>query len=40
MREHLGIVDAVARHEPEVAQARATVHIAGLQDWLRNAHFS
>ncbi|MCU1495191.1 MAG: GntR family transcriptional regulator [Acidimicrobiaceae bacterium] len=35
--EHLGIVDAIARREPEIAEARATVHIAGLEDWLRNA---
>ena len=37
LREHLAIVDAIARHEPEVAAARATAHIAGLEDWLRNA---
>lgn len=36
-REHLAIADAIARREPEVAAARTTVHIAGLEDWLRNA---
>ena len=37
LREHLAIVDAIGRHQPEVAAARATAHIAGLEDWLRNA---
>jgi DNA-binding FadR family transcriptional regulator len=37
VREHLDIVDAIGRHEPELARARATVHIAGLEDWLRVA---
>lgn len=36
-REHLAIVDAISRHEPELAAARAAVHVAGLEDWLRNA---
>lgn len=36
-REHRAILDAIARHEPGIAAARATVHIAGLEDWLRNA---
>jgi hypothetical protein len=29
--------DSVAQHQPEVAAARATVHIAGLEHWLRRA---
>ena len=29
LREHLAIVDALARHQPDIAAARATVHIAG-----------
>ena len=37
LREHLAIVDALARHEPEIAAARATVHIAGVESWLRQA---
>ncbi len=38
LREHHAIVDALERHDPEIAAARATVHIAGLEDWLRNAY--
>jgi GntR family transcriptional repressor for pyruvate dehydrogenase complex len=38
-REHLAIIDAIERQEPELAAARATVHIAGLEDWLRNARW-
>jgi DNA-binding FadR family transcriptional regulator len=37
VREHRAILDAIERREPEVAAARATVHIAGLEDWLRQA---
>ena len=37
LREHLAIVDALARHQPEIAAARATVHIAGVEDWLLHA---
>ena len=36
-REHLGIVDAIEAHQPEVAAARALVHVAGVEDWLRRA---
>ncbi len=36
-REHLAILDAIARHQPEIAAARAMTHVAGLEDWLRNA---
>lgn len=35
--EHLTIVDALQRRDPELAAARAAVHIAGLEDWLRMA---
>lgn len=35
--EHHGIVDALARREPEVAAARCAVHIAAVEDWLRQA---
>jgi GntR family transcriptional repressor for pyruvate dehydrogenase complex len=37
LREHSSIVDALAAHQPDVAAARATVHIAGVEDWLRHA---
>ena len=35
-REHLAIVDALEHHEPEVAAAQTTVHIAGVEDFLRD----
>ncbi len=35
--EHRGILEAMARHQPDVAAARATAHIAGLEDWVRRA---
>jgi GntR family transcriptional repressor for pyruvate dehydrogenase complex len=35
-REHEAIVDAIEAHQPDVAAARAMVHIAGVEDWLRN----
>lgn len=34
-REHHAIVDAVESRQPDVAAARALVHIAGVEDWLR-----
>lgn len=37
LREHWGIRDAVARHQPDIAAARAMVHISGLEDWIRLA---
>ena len=40
LREHRGIVDAIARRQPDVAAARAMVHIAGLEDWIRLAGVS
>ncbi len=33
--QHQGIVEAIAQRDPELAAARATVHIAGVEDWLR-----
>lgn len=33
--EHRAIVDALERHEPDLASARTVVHIAGVEDWLR-----
>lgn len=33
--EHQGIIDAIASRDPELAAARATTHIAGVEDWLR-----
>lgn len=35
--EHTAILDALAQHDPDLAAARALVHIAGIQDWLRRA---
>jgi GntR family transcriptional repressor for pyruvate dehydrogenase complex len=37
LAEHAGIVDALERHEPDLAAARTAVHIAGVEDWLRKA---
>jgi GntR family transcriptional repressor for pyruvate dehydrogenase complex len=34
-REHEAIVDAVEAHQPDIAAARALVHVAGVEDWLR-----
>lgn len=34
--QHQGILDAIARREPDLAAARAMVHIAGVEDWLRS----
>ncbi|GAA3421325.1 FadR/GntR family transcriptional regulator [Streptosporangium vulgare] len=35
--QHTAICDAIASHQPEVARAWATVHIAGVEEWLRSA---
>jgi GntR family transcriptional repressor for pyruvate dehydrogenase complex len=32
--EHRAILEAFAAHEPEVARSWATVHIAGVEQWL------
>jgi GntR family transcriptional regulator, transcriptional repressor for pyruvate dehydrogenase complex len=32
--EHRAIMAALAAHEPEVARSWATVHIAGVEQWL------
>jgi GntR family transcriptional repressor for pyruvate dehydrogenase complex len=37
LREHEGIADAIAAHDPELAAALMTAHIAGVEDWLRRA---
>ena len=34
LAEHRAILDALAAHEPEVARSWATVHIAGVEQWL------
>jgi GntR family transcriptional repressor for pyruvate dehydrogenase complex len=36
MREHIAIVDALEHHWPEIAAARAAVHVAGVEEWLRD----
>jgi GntR family transcriptional regulator, transcriptional repressor for pyruvate dehydrogenase complex len=35
--QHAAIYEAVAARQPGVAHAWATVHIAGVEDWLRRA---
>jgi GntR family transcriptional repressor for pyruvate dehydrogenase complex len=35
--EHRLICDAIASRQPEIARARATVHVAGVEQWLRQA---
>jgi len=35
--QHQAIVDAIGAHEPELARSWATVHIAGVEEWLRRA---
>src|SRR4051812_67992 len=35
--EHRAIFDAIARRDPEMARTWATVHIAGVEEWLRSA---
>jgi GntR family transcriptional regulator, transcriptional repressor for pyruvate dehydrogenase complex len=35
--QHQAIYQAIAAHEPELARCWATVHIAGVEDWLRRA---
>ncbi|HUB68956.1 MAG TPA: FCD domain-containing protein [Acidimicrobiales bacterium] len=36
IEEHLSILDAVEHHWPEIAAARAAVHVAGVEEWLRD----
>jgi len=36
LQEHLAIVDALESHAAEIAAARATVHIAGVEEFLRD----
>jgi GntR family transcriptional repressor for pyruvate dehydrogenase complex len=38
LREHRSIADAVAAGQPELARAWATIHIAGLEQALRQSH--
>jgi DNA-binding FadR family transcriptional regulator len=35
--EHRAIVAALARRQPGVAGALATAHVAGVEEWLREA---
>jgi DNA-binding FadR family transcriptional regulator len=35
--QHTAIYEAIATREPELARSWATVHIAGVEQWLRNA---
>ena len=34
LAEHRAILDALDAHEPEIARSWATVHIAGVEQWL------
>lgn len=35
--QHQAIVDAIAAREPDLARSWATVHVAGVEEWLRRA---
>lgn len=35
--QHVAIYEAIASRQPEVARAWATVHVAGVEEWLRRA---
>ncbi|GLI01563.1 FadR family transcriptional regulator [Micromonospora sp. CPCC 205371] len=35
--QHGAIIEAIAAREPELARSWATVHVAGVEDWLRRA---
>ncbi|MEV0130195.1 FadR/GntR family transcriptional regulator [Dactylosporangium sp. NPDC050688] len=35
--QHQAIVDAIAARQPEVARSWATIHVAGVEEWLRRA---
>jgi GntR family transcriptional repressor for pyruvate dehydrogenase complex len=35
--QHSAIIDAISAREPELARSWATVHVAGVEDWLRRA---
>jgi len=37
IEQHTAICDAIAARQPEVARSWATVHVAGVEDWLRRA---
>ncbi len=36
IEQHSAICDAIAARQPEVARSWATVHVAGVEDWLRS----
>ncbi|GAA4577201.1 FadR/GntR family transcriptional regulator [Planotetraspora kaengkrachanensis] len=35
--QHVAIYEAIAAHQPDIAMAWATVHVAGVEEWLRQA---
>jgi len=37
VEQHIAICDAIASREPDVARSWATVHVAGVEQWLRSA---
>jgi GntR family transcriptional repressor for pyruvate dehydrogenase complex len=34
LAEHRAIFDAISRRDPELARTWATVHVAGVEDWI------
>jgi GntR family transcriptional repressor for pyruvate dehydrogenase complex len=36
LNEHRSIFDAIRRHDPEMARTWATVHVAGVEEWLES----
>jgi DNA-binding FadR family transcriptional regulator len=36
LAEHRSIFDAIARRDPEMARTWTTVHVAGVEEWLRS----
>jgi GntR family transcriptional repressor for pyruvate dehydrogenase complex len=37
VEQHIAICDAIASRQPDVARSWATVHVAGVEQWLRSA---
>jgi DNA-binding FadR family transcriptional regulator len=35
--QHVAIWEAIASRQPDIARSWATVHVAGVEDWLRRA---
>ena len=37
IEQHTAICDAIAARQPDLARAWATIHVAGVEQWLRSA---